>query len=94
MNIDMSIHRMAFRETDSLVLAQVLVAKKRGELELRELREQVVKGSDSAGANLDSSLRYLEDGSEALRRAAEQRAQAQAQREDAAAEPQHVDKTA
>ena len=41
MNADLSIHRMAFREAETLGLAQVLVAKKRQELELRLLRERV-----------------------------------------------------
>jgi hypothetical protein len=87
-NVDLSIHRMAFREADSLVLAQVLVAKKRADLELRELRQQVLGGSDSAKSSLDSSLRSMEDASEAFRRAAEDRAQTQAKFDQ-----EHVDKT-
>jgi hypothetical protein len=90
-NVDLSIHRMAFREADSLILAQVLVAKKRADLELRELRQQVLGGAESAKSNLDSSLKSMEDASEAVRAAAEDRAQSQAQLDQAV--EQHVDKT-
>jgi hypothetical protein len=40
-NADLRIHRMAFRETDSLAVAQALVAKKRTELELTLVRERL-----------------------------------------------------
>jgi len=61
MNLDLSIHRMAFRETDSMGVAQALIARKRQELELRLLREQVAQSGGAAGAQLDSALRDMED---------------------------------
>ena len=72
MNADLSIHRMAFREGDTLGLAQALVAKKRQELELRLQRERVLKGSESTNANLDSTLaRMDEESRRAVRHEAE-----------------------
>lgn len=65
MNIDQSIHRMALRETESLGVAQLLVARKRQELDLRLLREQVQKGEAATGANLDDALRRMDEESEA-----------------------------
>ena len=41
MNLDTSIYRMAFREADSLGVAQVLVAKKRADLEHQMLLKQI-----------------------------------------------------
>lgn len=66
MNIDQSIHRMALRETESLGVAQLLVARKRQELDLRLLREQVQKGEATTGANVDDALRRMEEESRAL----------------------------
>ncbi len=63
MNADLSIHRMAFREAETLGLAQALVAKKRQELELRVLRERVLQGTSPTGASIDSALRRMEDES-------------------------------
>jgi hypothetical protein len=40
-NADLTIHRIAFRETASLAIAQALVAQKRVELELNLVREQL-----------------------------------------------------
>lgn len=59
MNLDVSIHRMAVREAETLGVAQVLIAKKRQELELQLLREQVLKGERPAG-NVDDALRDME----------------------------------
>lgn len=64
MNADLSIHRMAFREGDTLGLAQALVARKRQELELRLQRERVLKGAESANANLDDILARMEQESQ------------------------------
>jgi hypothetical protein len=89
-NVDLSIHRMAFREAETLSVAQLLVAKKRADLQLRELRENVLQGAEASQAKLDSSLRKMEDQSEALRHAAEQRAQSEAAAESTA---DRVDKT-
>lgn len=63
MNLDLSIHRMAVREAETLTMAQVLVAKKRQELEQRLLREQVLKGEQPSGASLEQSLREMQDES-------------------------------
>ncbi|HEV7275602.1 MAG TPA: hypothetical protein VGN80_04895 [Devosiaceae bacterium] len=65
MNIDQSIHRMALRETESLGVAQLLVARKRQELDLRLLREQVQKGEATTGANVDDALRRMDEESQA-----------------------------
>lgn len=61
MNADLSIHRMAFREAETLGLAQALVVKKRQELELRILRERVLEGTSPAGAGMEGALRRMED---------------------------------
>ena len=53
MNLDTSIYRMAFREADTLGVAQVLVAKKRADLEHQLLLKQVNEGSPSTGADLE-----------------------------------------
>lgn len=65
MNIDQSIHRMAFREAETLGLAQVLVAKKRQELNLRLQREQVAKGEAASGASIDRALEDMQQESAA-----------------------------
>jgi len=59
MNRDVSIHRMAVREAETLGVAQVLIARKRQELELQLLREQVLKG-EPTGANIDNALADME----------------------------------
>jgi hypothetical protein len=59
---------MAFREAETLGLAQALVAKKRQELELRQLRERVLQGASASGAGIDGALRRMESESEALAR--------------------------
>ena len=64
MNIDLSIFRMASRETDSLAVAQVLVAKKRQEMELRLARERVTKGEATTGASIDTALQNMQQHSE------------------------------
>ena len=68
MNADLSIHRMAFREAETLGLAQALVAKKRQELELRQLRERVLQGASGSGASLDAALQRMDAQSEAVAR--------------------------
>lgn len=69
MNSDLSIHRMAFREAESMSVAQALVVKKRQEMELRLIRERVAQGADAKGAALDTALRNMDEGSEAQTRA-------------------------
>lgn len=66
MNIDQSIHRMALRETESLGVAQLLVARKRQELDLRLLREQVQNSEAASGAKLEDALRQMDEASQAL----------------------------
>ncbi|WP_055046522.1 hypothetical protein [Devosia sp. A16] len=56
MNLDTSIYRMAFREADTLGVAQVLVAKKRTDLEHQLLLKQVNEGSATNGADLERAL--------------------------------------
>lgn len=63
MNIDLSIHRMAFREAESLGLAQMLVAKKRQELDIKVQRETVLQGAESTNATLDHALKDMDDES-------------------------------
>lgn len=65
MNIDHSIHRMAIREAETLGLAQVLIARKRQELDLRLLREQVLKNEAATGANIDATLQDMDAESRA-----------------------------
>ncbi|HHY49620.1 MAG TPA: hypothetical protein GYA10_07720 [Alphaproteobacteria bacterium] len=60
MNIDQSIFRMAYREAETLGVAQALIARKRQEMELRLLREQVLKGTGASGASIDATLREME----------------------------------
>ena len=68
MNADLSIHRMAFREAESLGLAQALVAKKRQDLELRLLRERVLQGASASQAGIDAALKHMESESETVTR--------------------------
>jgi hypothetical protein len=63
-NVDLSILRMASRETESLSVAQVLVAKKRQEMELRLAREQVGKGEGTSGASIETTLQNMQQQSE------------------------------
>ena len=56
MSIDASIFRMAARQTDSLLVTQALVAKKRGELELKLVLQTVQDGAPSTGADLERTL--------------------------------------
>ena len=60
MNLDTSIYRMAFREADTLGVAQVLVAKKRADLEHQMMLKQVNEGSQSTGADLERTLSDME----------------------------------
>lgn len=63
MNLDLSIHRMAFREAETLGMAQMLIARKRQELELKVARETVTRGTEAAGATLDHALKDMEERS-------------------------------
>lgn len=66
MNLDLSIHRMAIREAETLGIAQVLIARKRQELHLKLLREQVLKGESPNGADIDNALRGMDAESKLL----------------------------
>ncbi|KQU93426.1 hypothetical protein [Devosia sp. Root105] len=66
MNLDTSIYRMAFREADTLGVAQVLVAKKRADLEHHMLLKQINEGSASTGADLERALTDMEQRSDAF----------------------------
>lgn len=66
MNLDLTIHRIVAQETDSLLLRQALIAKKRAELDLELARTSVEESGDPAGAALDRALRDLEDKSATL----------------------------
>lgn len=68
MNIDQSIHRMAFREAETLGLAQALIAKKRQELELRVQRQKVAEGTAASGSAIRRSLEDMQQQSEQLLR--------------------------
>ena len=63
MNLDLSIHRMAFREAETLGMAQMLIARKRQELELKVQRETVTKGTEATGATIDQALKDMEERS-------------------------------
>lgn len=56
MNLDSTIYRMAFREADSLGVAQLLVAKKRADLEQQMLARQVNATESQKGADLERTL--------------------------------------
>lgn len=56
MNLDSTIYRMAFREADSLGVAQALIAKKRGDLEQQMLAKQVNASESQKGADLERTL--------------------------------------
>jgi hypothetical protein len=68
LNLDLSIHRMAFREAETLGMAQMLVARKRQELELRVARETVTQGTAAAGATIDQALKDMEERSAEMQR--------------------------
>lgn len=68
MNADLSIHRMAFREAESLGVAQALVVRKRQELELRVARETVTKGPEAANATIDQALKDMQERSDDVQR--------------------------
>lgn len=68
MNIDVSIYRMAFQESDSLSMAQMMVARKRQELQLRVDRETVTQGAEASNATLENALRDMHDRSDDMRR--------------------------
>jgi hypothetical protein len=77
-NLDLTIHRVVAQETDSLLVRQALIAKKRAELDLEIAKTSVEGSGEPAGAGLDRALRDLEDKSAALVRDAGRRVDKQA----------------
>ena len=66
MNLDLTIHRIVAQETESLLIRQVLIARKRAELDLAIAKTTIEESGESAGAGLDRALRHLEDKSATL----------------------------
>lgn len=56
MNLDLTIHRMAFREARSLGVAQVLVAQKRAEFDNKLTLEQANAGRAASQGQLERML--------------------------------------
>lgn len=63
MNLDLTINRMSIQETDSLLVRQVLIARRRAELNLETARTSVEESGDSTGAGLDRALKNPDDKS-------------------------------
>lgn len=59
MNPDLAIHRLAFRDASSLGLAQVLVAKKRHDLDLSLLHERPSGKDEAPAARVERALRDM-----------------------------------
>ena len=78
MNLDLTIHRIVAQETESLLMRQVLIARKRAELDLEIAKTSVEESADSAGAGLERALKNLEDKSAELVRDAAKRVNKQA----------------
>ncbi len=64
MNLDLSIHRMAFREAGSLGEAQVLVAKKHAELEREVALKQANDGTVATAGVVERLVTDMEAASE------------------------------
>jgi len=64
MNLDLSIHRMAFREAPSLGVAQVLVAQKRADLEHDLVVKQANEGKAPTRTTIEQMVADMESASE------------------------------
>lgn len=65
MNLDLTIHRMAFREASTLGLAQVLVAQKRAALENELTQRRADEGvSSTPNAALERTVSEMEQRSD------------------------------
>jgi hypothetical protein len=65
MNLDLTIHRMAFREASTLGLAQVLVAQKRAALENELTQRRADEGvSSTPNAALERTVSDMEQRSD------------------------------
>lgn len=60
MNLDLSIHRMAFREAPTLGEAQVLVAKKHAELERELILKQATDGTAATPSVVERAVADME----------------------------------
>lgn len=56
MNLDLSIHRMAFREAPTLGVAQVLVAQKRASLENELILKEVNEGKAPTASVIERTV--------------------------------------
>jgi len=64
MNLDLTIHRMAFREAPTLGVAQVLVAQKRADLEHELILKQANEGTVPTPGVVERTLADMETVSE------------------------------
>lgn len=60
MNLDLSIHRMAFREAPTLGVAQVLVAKKRADLEHELILKEANEGKAPTPSVVERTVTDME----------------------------------
>jgi hypothetical protein len=72
MNLDLSIHRMAFREAPTLGVAQVLVAQKRADLEHDLILKQANEGKAPTPSVVERTLADMEAVSDQKVKAAHQ----------------------
>lgn len=68
MNLDLSVYRMAARETDSLLMRHMLVAQKRAEIDIKVALSKDDDSTEPAGAGLEDAIRAAEDRSEQIAR--------------------------
>ena len=64
MNLDLSIHRMAFREAPTLGVAQVLVAQKRADLEHELILKQANEGKAPTPGVVERAIADMEQVSD------------------------------
>jgi len=64
MNLDLSIHRMAFREAPTLGVAQVLVAQKRASLEHELILKEANEGKAPTASVVERTLSDMETASD------------------------------
>ena len=71
MNLDLSIHRMAFREAPTLGVAQVLVAQKRADLEHDLTLKAANEGTAATPSVIERAVADMEAQSEQTVKASE-----------------------
>jgi len=64
MNLDLSIHRMAFREAPTLGVAQVLVAQKRATLERELILKQANEGKAPTPVVVERTVSDMQSASD------------------------------